>query len=480
VDDIQDMDGSRSALMASDASTFDSEDAHTTWLQRSGALAVCAFLAVATLLAALLGNGHGPESKTFVAITATTWSLADMLTAFLLLSQFYANGSVFIGLTASAYLVTGLLTWPYLWAFPGVVRLDALSIADDQTSIYLWLVWHATFPALILCATLYDSALGRIVSRRKIQIVSSLLALVPLFFTSAISALVFAYHDVLPNLLVDGTFQPVFRKTFVPIVMAFDVLACIALVARKKQTALALCVALAMFSAALDTFLNTQTGWYTYAWDAGKLVTVFTATVVLVMILCEIAGVYGRLARVATIDVLTSLHNRRAFEEHLRLVFRNARRLRRTLSLLVVDIDHFKIFNDTYGHLAGDQCLRSVAQAMAGCVTRPLDLIARYGGEEFVVVLPETSLAGVFVVAQCIRAAVEALEIAIDGRPSARVTVSIGIGYVTDASMYGETLLFAAADRGLYEAKDRGRNRVVLGTAEGAVKPRSAAREVTV
>ena len=93
--------------------------------------------------------------------------------------------------------------------------------------------------------------------------------------------------------------------------------------------------------------------------------------------------------------------------------------------------------------------------------------------------LPETSLAGVFVVAQSIRAAVEALVVVVDERTVARVTVSIGIGYVTDASLYGETILFAAADRGLYDAKGRGRNRFVLGTAEEPVKPRAAARELT-
>ncbi len=455
-------------------SIFGSEEPPATLLQRSGALAICGLLAVATFLAAYLGSAHGPESKAFVAVTATVWSLADLLTAFLLLAQFYVNGSLFLGLTASAYLLTGLLTWPYLVAFPGIVRLDALSMADDQTSIYLWWTWHATFPALIICANFFDAARGRIVTRGRIKIFTSALVAVPIVVSSVLSALVFAYHDDLPNLLVNGRFQPVYLYTFVPVIIALNVAACVVIVARRKGlTPLATCIAIAAFSGALDAFLNTRTGWYTYAWDAGELVTVFTATVVLFLILCDIADVYGRLARVAKTDVLTSLPNRRAFDDYFRTVFNNARRLRQKMCVLMIDVDHFKKFNDSYGHQGGDQCLRQVARAMAGCVNRPLDLLARYGGEEFVVVLPGTSLAGAFLVAENIRDVIERLAFAVDVATIARVTVSIGIGYISDASKFDDTILFSAADSGLYQAKGHGRNRVVLGTAQ-ETPPREA------
>jgi diguanylate cyclase (GGDEF)-like protein len=454
-------------LWASTAPVFGSEDSPPTPFQRSGALGICGLLAFATLLAAYFGSGQGTQWKAFISISATTWSIADLLTAFLLFAQFYVNGSVFIGLTASAYLVTGVLTWPYLVAFPGIIRLDTLSMSDDQTSIYLWLLWHATFPTLILCAQFYDAARGSLASRGKIKILTALFIGVPIVVSGALSALIFAYHDDLPNLLVDGRYQAVYLHTFAPVVIVLNVVACGAIVFRRKGlTPLAICIAIAAFSGALDAFLNTQTGWYTYAWDAGKLITVFTATVVLVMILCDIAGVYGRLAQVAKIDVLTSLHNRRAFDEYFRIIFKNARRLRQRMCVMMIDVDHFKRFNDSYGHQAGDECLRQVARAMAVRLSRPLDLLARYGGEEFVVVLSQTPLAGAFIVAEDLREAVAGLEIVVDAETKVRVTVSIGIGYVSNASEYDETILFSAADRGLYDAKDRGRNRVSLGTAE--------------
>ena len=130
----------------------------------------------------------------------------------------------------------------------------------------------------------------------------------------------------------------------------------------------------------------------------------------------------------------------------------------------MIDIDLFKHYNDTHGHIAGDECLREVARAMAGCAVRPLDLVARFGGEEFVVLLPDTTLEGARVVAERIRSAVERLEAGACANALGRITVSIGIGYAPDAWNVEGTALLEAADRALYEAKDHGRNNVVLGS----------------
>lgn len=461
------MDEARSNVGAPAASTFGSDDTPSTLKQRSGALALCATLAFATFLAAQFGHGQGPVLRSVVASAATVWSLADLLTAFLLLAQFYVNGNVFLALTAGAYALTGTLSWAYLVAMPGVFRIDAFTLADHKTSTYLWLIWHCTFPAIVIFAALKERTLGRIFSRRKIRLVTSAVIVLPMFSAIAGYELLLAYHDALPALIVDNRFQTIYKFGFVPFAIALNLAACGVLLGRRRHsTPLEICLSIATFSAALDAFLNVGTGLYTYAWDAGKAITVFTATVVLAMILFEIAGVYGRLERIAKIDVLTSLYNRRAFEEYFGPVFRNARRLHNKMGLLIIDVDYFKKFNDSYGHLAGDECLRRVAQAMAQCITRPLDSLARYGGEEFVVLLPDTSLAGAFVVAEHIRAVVEKLEIFVDEHVRAKVTVSIGIGYVTDAAAFDETVLFAGADRGLYDAKDRGRNRVMLGTTD--------------
>jgi diguanylate cyclase (GGDEF)-like protein len=469
------MDEARSDPWLPSASTFGSEETPSTPEQRSSALALCATLAFVTFLAAEFGHGQGPVLRSVVASAVTVWSLADLLTAFLLLAQFYVNGNVFLALTASAYALTGTLSWAFLLAAPGIFRMDAFTLADHKTSTYLWLIWHCTFPAVVIFAALKERTLGRIFARRKIRFFASAVVVVPIFIAIAASALLLAYHEVLPALILDGRVQPAYKFGFVPFAIALNLAACGVLLRRRgRSTSLAFCLSIAMFSAALDAFLNVGSGLFTYAWYVGKAIAVFTATVVLAMILFEIAGVYGRLERVAKIDVLTSLYNRRAFEEYFGPVYRNARRLRTKMCLLIIDVDYFKKFNDSYGHLAGDECLRRVAQAMAQCITRPLDTLARYGGEEFVVLLPDTSLAGAFVVAEHIRSVVEKLQIVVDEGARAKVTVSIGIGYLTDASVFDETVLFAGADRGLYDAKDRGRNRVILGTTDTDTPPRIA------
>lgn len=172
-----------------------------------------------------------------------------------------------------------------------------------------------------------------------------------------------------------------------------------------------------------------------------------------------LAQANAELSSLALKDGLTQLANLRAFDAALRREMARARRYGSAVSLLMLDVDHFKKFNDTYGHLAGDACLRRIADAIASQVTRPADLRARYGGEEFVVLLPSTSPHGVATVAERIRRAVASLEIAHAHGSERIVTVSIG-GAVMDADSpcAGETELISAADAALYEAKSGGRN----------------------
>ncbi|BBP57474.1 sensor domain-containing diguanylate cyclase [Pseudomonas sp. St316] len=165
------------------------------------------------------------------------------------------------------------------------------------------------------------------------------------------------------------------------------------------------------------------------------------------------------LAQLASVDSLTGLANRRTLDETLQQEWLRAQRSGQPLSVLMIDADHFKAFNDRHGHQRGDDALRALAQLIGKHVRRPADLAARYGGEEFSVVLPETTTAGAFTMAQHIREAVEQLPPVTEGE--APMTVSIGIATWVNGP-YGELqqLLFAA-DKALYQAKASGRNRVV-------------------
>jgi diguanylate cyclase (GGDEF)-like protein len=160
-------------------------------------------------------------------------------------------------------------------------------------------------------------------------------------------------------------------------------------------------------------------------------------------------------------DWLTGLANRRRFDEIIQQEWGRARRDEASLAVLMIDIDYFKPYNDTYGHQAGDACLQQVAKAIAEVVHRPGDLPARYGGEEFVVVLPKTDAAGAARVAEKMRAAVEALNLKhVGSRASDRVTISVGVAAVVPPEKSEPATLIAAADQALYRAKREGRNLV--------------------
>jgi diguanylate cyclase (GGDEF)-like protein len=167
------------------------------------------------------------------------------------------------------------------------------------------------------------------------------------------------------------------------------------------------------------------------------------------------------LEELATIDPLLGIANRRKFDDALGKEWGRARRGRRPVALLMIDLDRFKGYNDLYGHPAGDDCLKRVADAAGAALHRPGDLLARYGGEELACVLPETDLDGAVVVAESIRARVYEKSIAHQGGVDGRVTVSIGVAAVVPQATLSVEVLIDAADRSLYAAKSAGRNRVV-------------------
>ena len=169
----------------------------------------------------------------------------------------------------------------------------------------------------------------------------------------------------------------------------------------------------------------------------------------------------SELLRLARTDSLTQLGNRRLFDESLKREWERAARLRKPLSLMMLDIDWFKKYNDLYGHPAGDVALRAVAVCIAEGIHRPTDICARYGGEEFTVVLPETNLSGTFHVAEKIRKAVEKMGLIHEGSALKVVTVSIGLATVIPRQQDDAQTLIDAADEAMYRAKQAGRNRVL-------------------
>jgi diguanylate cyclase (GGDEF)-like protein len=175
----------------------------------------------------------------------------------------------------------------------------------------------------------------------------------------------------------------------------------------------------------------------------------------MVLLSLAVGSRIGELRQRGYIDALTQLHNRRYFNDQVAAEFYRARRRKQPLSLVVLDIDHFKTFNDSFGHAQGDLALKAVAQTLATSVRKP-NCPCRYGGEEFVVILPNTSEVQIAVLAERIRRDVE-----LSTAATFRLTVSVGHATL-DGSNFGNPLdLFVAADFALYAAKEGGRNRVV-------------------
>lgn len=170
----------------------------------------------------------------------------------------------------------------------------------------------------------------------------------------------------------------------------------------------------------------------------------------------------AEISLLAASDGLTQIPNRRHFDQHLAQQWRQMAREQKPLAILLCDIDYFKQYNDAYGHLGGDDCLKLVAQTLCHRARRPYDLVARYGGEEFAVILPGTDWAGAIEVAQRLKTAIAKLQIPHSAsRVAAYVTVSIGVASMIPNPNLLPTHLITIADRNLYLAKHQGRNRIV-------------------
>lgn len=175
----------------------------------------------------------------------------------------------------------------------------------------------------------------------------------------------------------------------------------------------------------------------------------------------ELEASNAKLAALSSTDGLTGINNRRGFDNALEAEWRRGARNGYPVALAMLDVDHFKSYNDHYGHQAGDQCLRAVAGVIAAHARRPSDLVARYGGEEFALLAPATSVAEAHELASALCLALEQLALPHAKSPYGVVTISIGVASLMPDESGGPEQLIEQADRAMYRAKTDGRNRAM-------------------
>jgi diguanylate cyclase (GGDEF)-like protein len=419
---------------------------------------VAGVLVVAAIVTLPGGSRPLPVVNAFLPIYLTLAATGDALTAFLLLVQFRAGGSRPLALLAVAYTFTAVIAVAQACSFPGLFSPAGLFATRSQTSVWLWAMWHGGFPLIV---TLY--AISRRTTsdtfeqrpRRDVVVVAAAgLAI-------GLACATLAYMAPLPVLVQGISYIGGFNGTW-QTVLGLAVLGLVATIALTRlATALDLWLVVVLVGglcdATLTIFAHER---YSVGWYLSRVYAVVTSITVALVFIAELTRLYHRFVRLASVDALTGLANRRTFDERIDEAHRSAVRSGEPYALLMIDVDDFKRFNDTYGHVAGDATLRAVAGAIAAVVHRPHDVVARYGGEEFAVILPGTTLDAGAVVADRVRNEVLARRIPHrSNRAGPFVTVSLGVGG-SDVADAETTAVIERADAALYRAKEAGRNRV--------------------
>lgn len=432
----------------------------------TAAAAVIALFALA--VAPLVGRPLFSSYPIFAIVIALSIS-AIAVTAALLWAQARVTRSVPLAVLAVGYALTAIVMLPYMLFYRGLwPQLVQWVSADQQTSGWFWVEWHALFVCSVIAYYVarrreradLDEAAFRTVCARLTWFGAAWLAV-------TIPPLI--WIDGLPVLNTNGQITLLF--SVISATMSVAALAAIVLsyAVRRFGSVLDLWLAVATFSFFADVTLQHFSHQFTIGWYASRVSILLAASAVLWVLLFQTATIYGqlmitaeRLRNESLTDVLTGLANRRAFDQRFSEVMRDCARSTRPVAMLMIDVDNFKVYNDTFGHQGGDNCLRAIAAMLMNNASRARDLVARVGGEEMAVIMPEVDLAGALVVAERMRASVAAA--AIPQGPKALhpvVSISVGVAATRDPARVTVEDLMHSADRALYLAKASGRNRVV-------------------
>ena len=454
--------------------------------ERRLAYAIAAVLLGTVLLAAPFGRIPIAPSTAVVTLVYTAYVVAASLTAWLLRHQFRSSGFAPLAILAIAHVYGAIVVTPYLLTFPGVFAPGGLFGAGQQTSVWLWVCAHGGFFGLAMAYAYAERFFGRAHNDKPgaMRLVQGCAAVAIVTVITVVTVSI--VHSSRLPVLIDrsGAFTPLFTQYIVPGLVVSYVL-CFAVIAgvTRLRTETNLWVGVLLVSLAGETAAGGlisgarfTLGWYLSCAEGAIAALTFPIVMLRNMnaVLIQFAVSNATLAEKSVRDHLTDLLNRRGFDDRIAEAFRPVRRKHTPVALLMIDIDHFKAYNDFYGHLRGDEALRAISGAIADTANRAHDSCCRIGGEEFAILLPATDEDGAVIVAERVQRAVGALRISqAPGGATPLVTISIGVASTDREPDCDSSGLHARADIALYEAKRLGRDRL---TTYSAIDPGRATR----
>ena len=436
---------------------------------RLAAYAVAGCILTAVLATLPVANVREQNFTAFLPLFAMAVFATEGLTAYLLWTQFMITRGPFLAALAGAYVYTSVTVAIQLAVFPGVFSPHGLLGAGPQSAVWIWAVWHCGSPLLILAALFVRHRFRAPVPHAKTRLVGLLSLGVPVCLSLLLCFVAIRGDAWLPRLVDAQSYERLQNSPSgigIAVVSAGTLLYLV--YSTRLQTLLELWLGVALFAGLGDVLVTlVANSRYSIGWYVARLESVLASSMVLGVLIWEISHLYrelhaanARLSEFAARDGLTGIFNRRYFDERYPLALGQAHMGQRALSILMVDIDHFKRFNDTLGHLRGDECLVAVAGALQTSLRRSGDFVARFGGEEFVVVLPDCDHEMATRLAENVHAAVARLAVAAPFTEAGCVSVSVGVATSQPNAAIPAAELLAHADVALYRAKEAGRNRV--------------------
>lgn len=433
---------------------------------------VAALVILSTAILLPVSTRSLPVVEAFLPMYAMAVILVEGMTAYFLAIQYCFTARPFMAALSGAYGFVVVMVVFQILVFPGVFTTAGLLNLGPQGAPWLWVIWHTGFPFFVLLALSFYAGRSVPLAREGASRRARALGTVLMFGPPAIGLLailgVMIWGSALPVLIKGDSYSNIVDSFLTPVVLLLSLLALVgALVVTRLRDLLGLWLALALLATLGDVSLTLfAEARYSVGWYAARVMSLASSSMVLGFLIWEISGLYRqlldshrRLEDRVTYDGLTQAYNRGYFTDHLRMAVVQSGQEGSSLSLLMIDADNFKGYNDHQGHQKGDDCLVAIVGAIKKALRRAGDCVARYGGEEFVVVLPHANAQAAKMVADHIHHQIAQLEIPRYDGISSHVTVSIGIATFDGLSepISHEELIWRA-DAALYQAKHAGRN----------------------